>query len=185
MERTTYMDDIVEGLQEHDSDALREAMNVYGDKLLRLATTYVKDENMAVDIVQQVFIKLYYKIEQFDNRSSLYTWLYRITINQCKSKLRTWSFRNIFFTDKLPEQKTESNVENIVVDNETSDELYQGILRLDPKYRLVIVLYYYHDFQIDEIANILETNENTIKTRLFRARKKLKKTLNSKGGYYE
>ena len=185
MEDVINMDSIVQRLKTKDDTALAEIMDLYGDDLMRLATAYMKDEALAADIVQQVFIKLYYRIDQFENKSSIYTWLYRITVNQCKTKLKSWSFRNIFFTDDLPERNADSNVEKDILDNELEDELYKEILKLDLKYRIVIILYYYHELKISEIAEILDSNENTIKTRLYRGRNKLKDFLtNKKGGYF-
>ncbi|MFW6030360.1 MAG: sigma-70 family RNA polymerase sigma factor [Halanaerobiales bacterium] len=186
MENPTYMKELVDGLQQQDTDALEEVMNLYGDKLLRLAIVYMKDYNLAVDIVQQVFIKLYYHIGQFKDQSSLYTWLYRITINECKSKIRSWSFRKLLFTDNLLEKGKTKNIEEDFIKEESKKELFQEILKLKDKYRLVIVLFYYYDFKINEIAEILETNDNTIKTRLFRGRKLLKNFLiKNKEEYYE
>ena len=186
MESITFMENVLEGIQKQDSEALNKAMELYGDKLLKVASVYLKDDNLACDIVQKVFIKLYNRIDQFENRSSLYTWLYRITINECKSELRSWNFRNIFYTNKLPTRKSDQNIEQNVLDKETRVELYQQILKLDIKYRMVIHFYYYEDLSIKEISSILETNENTIKTRLYRGRKKLKEFLTAKeGGSYE
>ena len=177
MEEVVNMDEIIQRLKKRDDKALKEIMDSYGDSLLRLATAYMKDESLAADIVQQVFIKLYYRIDQFKNNSSLYTWLYRITINECKSQLNSWSFRKIFFTNELPEEKAKANVENNILENELEDEIYNEILKLEVKYRIPIILHYYQELKIKEIAEILDSNENTIKTRLYRARNKLKNYL--------
>lgn len=194
MEDTAAMDDfiqteLVKKLKEKNKDALEKIIDCYGDKLLKTAYTYMKNEAKAKDIVQKVFIKLYYKINMFREKSSLYTWLYRITINECKSRLRKWSYKNIFYSNKVTEisdmKKSESGYENMpenrVLEKEKKNEVYQIILNLKAKYRIVIVLYYYHELKIKEIAEIVEEKEATIKTRLFRARKKLKKILSEKG----
>ncbi len=184
MEEVYCMENLLERLHTKDTYALRDAMRIYGDRLLKVAYVYLKDAEMAKDVVQTVFIKLYYKIDQFKDQSSLYTWLYRITVNECKTKLRSWSFRKIFFTDNLPEVKIQADIAEKVVRDETRDEIYNLILKMDVKYRMVILFFYYYDYSIKEIAEIMGMKEATVKTRLHRGKKILKDHLTKRGGEF-
>jgi RNA polymerase sigma factor (sigma-70 family) len=71
-------------------------MEEYGDMVIRLAFTYVKQKQLAEDISQEVFISCYKNLTTFQNKSSYKTWIYRITVNKCKDLLRSWSFKNLF-----------------------------------------------------------------------------------------
>ena len=177
-------DKTVKKLKEKDTTALARVIDRYGDRLMKTAYTYCKDYHLARDVVQNVFIKLYYKIDMFEERSSLYTWLHRITVNECKSKVRKWSFRNIFYRDNMrdisdsrEEVARAEKPEAVVIDNEKREQIYEQVMALRRKYRMVVYYYYYQDFSVKETAEILGEKEATIKTRLFRARKKLKKML--------
>ncbi|MFP4016010.1 MAG: sigma-70 family RNA polymerase sigma factor [Halanaerobiales bacterium] len=179
---TVYTDEIISseiisGLKNKDEYALERVIDLYSDKLFRLAYVYLKDRGLAEDTVQKVFIKLYYKAHQFKEESTLYTWLYRITINQCKSKLRKWHFKNIVYTDEVPEKEEANNPDNNLLENELKKELFLHIMKLDLKYRIPLVCFYYYDLSIREIAEVMDEKENTVKTRLYRARNKLKNYL--------
>lgn len=160
-----------------------DLVDQYGEGLIRLAFTYVKNQQAAEDIVQDVFMRAYEKRDDFKGHSSYKTYLYRMTINRCYDHLRSWSFKNVQISNKLTmifqgENSTETNA--II-----RDERYvlgQEILSLPLKYREVLVLYYYKDLSVEEIAIILKCSSNTIKTRLKRAREKLKTQLEKKGG---
>jgi RNA polymerase sigma factor (sigma-70 family) len=78
-------------------EIIERLMNEYGKSVVRLAFTFVKKEQLAEDIAQEVFIKCYQNLDAFRNESSYKTWVYRITVNLCKDRLRSWSFRNIIF----------------------------------------------------------------------------------------
>lgn len=154
---------------------LVELMEKYGDMVLRVAFTYVKEKQLAEDLSQEVFIKCYQSLDSFENRSSYQTWLYRITVNCCKDYVRSWSFRNLIPQSLINKNEQDiDSVISIVVKKEDNNKLFQQVLKLSVKLREVLILYYYEDLTIDEIANVLDLNPNTVKSRLSRARKSLK-----------
>ncbi|WP_349410075.1 sigma-70 family RNA polymerase sigma factor [Pseudalkalibacillus sp. SCS-8] len=160
-------------------DRLNWLMDEYGDSIVRLAYTYTKQKQMAEDIAQDVFIKCYEKLDTFREESSYRTWLYRITVNTCKDALKSWSYRNLFFTDIIspkwlrPHRSTEIE---IVVDEE-SRMISEKVLALPVKLREVIILHYYEELSTEEVAQLLKLNQNTVKSRLYRGRLQLKKML--------
>lgn len=163
-------------MNEKKSEKLEWAMTEYGESLIRLAFTYVKDIHKAEDIIQDVFLKVYANLHQFKGTSSFKTYLYRITINQCKDYLKSWSFKNLFFTEKNIEYSLDS-FESTVIRFEENYELGMKILDLPIKYREVIILHYYQDYSISEIATLLTVSESTIHTRLRRAKQRLKEKI--------
>ncbi|WP_112181140.1 sigma-70 family RNA polymerase sigma factor [Paraliobacillus zengyii] len=155
---------------------LEEIMLEHGSELVRLAFNYVKDKETAKDMVQNTFIKCYENLDDFHFDSSIKTWLYRITINQCKDYLRSWHYRKVHakslfgssITGLLP------TTEDKVIRDSEHEEMKGFIFSLPKNYREVIFLYYYKSLSIGEIAEVTDLNINTVKTRLSRAKQRLK-----------
>jgi len=164
---------------ERDSILLRNAIKENGEYLLRLAYFYVKDWSIAEDIIQEVFVSYYLKSDQFENRSSLKTYLAKITVNKCHDYLRSWKNKIHIYTYRLFDNSSanKDTPEELLLDKDKNDLLIQEILDMSIKYRDVILLYYYQDFNISEISQILNCSENTVKTRLVRAKAILKSKL--------
>ncbi|MGN7477384.1 sigma-70 family RNA polymerase sigma factor [Solibacillus silvestris] len=168
---------------------MREIMQTYGDYLTRLSYVYVKNWTIAEDIVQDVFIK-YFETRQFEGRASLKTYLAKMTIHKSCDHLRSFKNRirilenlwNSMPSDSMPstEQQTLKKLEQNSIAN--------SVLQLPIKYREVIVLFYYEELTSLEIAALLDTSENTIKTRLRRGRALLKTSLSGlqlRGDFFE
>ena len=160
-------------------------MNEYGENVVRLAFTYTKQKQLSEDIAQEVFIKCYENLDNFRNESSYKTWLYRITVNLCKDKLRSWSFKNIILTEFFSKiMSPNKSPEMELVGLEEKRLVAEKILSLPLKYREVIILYYYEEMPYNQISDFLNLSIQTIKSRLHRARVLLKKSLegNKKNG---
>lgn len=151
---------------------LEQMMNQYGDYIARTCYIYLKDWALAEDAVQEVFIKAYRYISEFRKESSEKTWLTSIAINICKNYRRTNWFRKV----QVGIEKTETYnmLEDELINQINQSELLKQVMELPIKYREVILLYYYQDFKVNEITEILGISESSIKMRLNRARKKLK-----------
>ncbi|MGY3715801.1 sigma-70 family RNA polymerase sigma factor [Sutcliffiella cohnii] len=151
-------------------------MDEYGDRLTKLSYNYTKDWSLAEDIVQDVFITCYKKYENIDEIVSLKSWIFRITINKCKDLLKSSLFKRIVMNSTFLTQikSLELTPESFILKRSEEAFLSTCVLALPIKYREVITLYYYEEFSIEEISEILQINRNTIKTRLNRARMKLK-----------
>ncbi|MER1999364.1 MAG: sigma-70 family RNA polymerase sigma factor [Lysinibacillus sp.] len=153
---------------------LEEYIEQYGDYLYRIAFIYMKDQHAAEEVVQDVFMKLY-ETRQFEGKSSLKTYLTRMTINTCYDYLRKWKARKNQLLDYV--LKREHAAEQVVLALQERDEIVESILKLPLKYREVILLYYYDDLTTAEVAALLKVPESTVGTRLQRARQKLKQIL--------
>jgi RNA polymerase sigma-70 factor (ECF subfamily) len=159
-------------------ERLEWLMNEYGKNVTRLAFTYTKQKQLSEDIAQEVFIKCYEHLDNFRNESSYKTWVYRITVNLCKDKLKGWAYRNIILTEFLSKTKgSNKSPELELIGLEDKQLLSKKILSLPVKYREVIILYYYEEMSYGQISDLLNLSLQTIKSRLHRARLLLKKLL--------
>ena len=153
-------------------DEYTKIFNLFKNDVYRLAFSYTKNYLESDDIVQSVFIKLYKNFDRFEDDICIKKWLTRVTINECKTLfLSAWKRKMFPITEKE---------ENIAIDKPKDIGLIDSLFQLPKKYRIVLFLFYYEDYKIKEIAEILNIKESTIKTRLSRGRTLLKDVL--KGG---
>ncbi|WP_079708844.1 sigma-70 family RNA polymerase sigma factor [Paraliobacillus ryukyuensis] len=164
---------------------LEAVMIEHGDALVRLAFHYVKNKEVAKDMVQNAFIKCYEKLDTFRYDSSLRTWLYRITINQCKDYLKSWHYKQVSVKEAMEQtlRSAQVSIEENIIKGEEEEQFKQLIFSLPIKYREVIYLYYYESLSTPEISQVTGLKENTIKTRLRRAKAKLKVMFEEVGIY--
>jgi RNA polymerase sigma-70 factor (ECF subfamily) len=165
-------------------ELIAELLVLYGTELKRIAFMYVHDHALTEDILQEVFIACYNNLDNFRGESSYKTWLVKITVNKCKDSLRRWSMRNIIYKPKIDIQKLHhSSPESTYITKVEDIELVEQVMKLPIKLRDVIILFYYQELNVEEVSSILNININTVKSRLFRARKKLEESM--KGGDHE
>lgn len=155
---------------------LEKVMIEYGNELVRLAFSYVKDSETAKDMVQNTFIKCYKNLETFRFDAQIKTWLYRITINECKDYLKSWNYKMVQAKSFLNETAKSilPSTEKIVIDKYNNEEIKDTIFSLPKIYREVVYLYYYDSLSTKEIAEVLDIPVNTVKTRFRRAKQRLK-----------
>ncbi|WP_042347784.1 sigma-70 family RNA polymerase sigma factor [Bacillus massiliigorillae] len=172
-----YFSELIE--YANDEDLLDEIMTKYGQRILELAYSYVGDQSLAEDLTQEIFVKCYKAIHTYNRQSKIKTWLWRIAINHCKDYLRSWYHRKVMITEKITSYAGASkyNVEKTIEVHEDGKKLAQAVLQLPVKYREVVYLHYYEDLSFKEISSIININENTIKTRMRRAKQLLRQEL--------
>lgn len=142
--------------------------NLFKNDIYRLAYSYMGNYSDADDITQSVFIKLYRKMNTLDSTESIKKWLIKVTINECKTLfLSSWYKRIVPLTSK------EENIGKI----DNNNDILDSIMELPKKYRIVIYLYYYENYKIKDIVDMLRMNENTVKTQLKRAKSMLRDIL--------
>ena len=170
----------LEWIDTEDKDVMiDEMMNRYGQEVLQLVFSYVNNRSIAEDLTQDIFVKCYNGLHTYRGKSKLRTWLWRIAINHCKDFLKSWYNKNVVITEDEPLTNTTKKemVEQTVIQREADDQLISAIMMLPIKYREVIYLYYYEELPIKEIAVLTEVGDNTVKTRLRRAKGLLKERL--------
>lgn len=135
----------------------------------RIAYRYVKNPIDTDDVFSEVFLAYFKKPRAFESEEHRKAWLIRVTINCAKDMLAQKSQWQQIHEETIPD--------NAVANTDTYIDLYTAIEQLRPEYREVIKLYYLEDLSVKQIAQILDKNENTVKTQLSRARETLKSVL--------
>lgn len=159
-----------------DSQAIEQFIRQYQQGVFRLAVSILRDEQDANDAAQDVFIAALRAIERYKDYSTIKAWLYSITLNACRSRLRkrkTIENLNQAMLN-LSQLEKQHTPEDSVIKSQKDRALWNALEKLGEKHRLPVLLYYYHDLPISEIAEILGTNEGTIHSRLFTARARLR-----------
>lgn len=143
---------------------IEQTVKKYSSSMLKVAFSLLKSTADAEDAVQEAFVKLITKAPEFENDEHRKAWLLRVTVNISKNMLKSAKRKNLPLTEEIPY-------------SEKSEDVLPYVLSLDEKYRVVTHLYYYENYSIKEIAEILSLPTATIGTRLSRARKMLEKSL--------
>lgn len=136
--------------------------------LYRLAYSYVKNKEDALDIIQESFYKAFNSIEKLQNATDIKPWLYRIVINTAIDFLRKNQRITVMEEDKL------ESYSQATVDTYQDLDLQTALDNLSTNYKTIIILRYFEDLKLSEIAQLLDENINTIKTRLYAGLKKLR-----------
>lgn len=182
--RTTEEAALVRRVQAHDEMAFREVVDRYQAKVFSIIYGILRNRNDAEDIAQQVFAKIYFSIKNFDFRSSLLTWIYKITVNECYDYLRKKRVRKLVYEsdfsseDSLRMENSEPATDQApAVDKRLAqhDLIIKLLSKISEEDRSLILLKEVEGHSVEELASMTGMNENTIKVKLFRARQKLVK----------
>ena len=140
--------------------------------MYKTAFTYVHDRDEALDIVQEAITKALQNINKLKHQEYVKTWFYRILINESLQYIKKNKRNNLYEIENLENEivdYSEIPIENI--------EIYKCINKLNEKIRTVIILRFFEDMKIEEIAYSTKTNENTVKSRLYKGVQELKKMI--------
>lgn len=169
-----------------DLEAFEQLIRLYEKKVFSTIYYMVKNENEIEDIAQEVFIKIYRNLHNYKGNSSVYTWIYRITINTCIDTLKKHK-KVVYLEDTTKNNngdeitiqlEDDSKLPNeIVEDNEIKESLIKCIRRLPHEQSTIIILRDIKGFSYMEIAEILKLNLGTVKSKISRARSLLKEEL--------
>lgn len=162
-------------LKNGDKDSFDLLYEEYYLSLYRTALLILGNREEAEDVLQDTFLSIYKNINNLKEFNKLRPWIFSILKNSCytRYKNRKREFPDEFILEKADSKLISSGEDEFVLNNEVESAL----LKLNHKEREVLILFYYDDFSIEEIAKILKTFQGTVKSRLFRARKNLKKEI--------
>jgi RNA polymerase sigma-70 factor (ECF subfamily) len=175
---------LVRRVQSGDELAFREIVERYQTKIFSIIYGILRNHNDAEDIAQQVFTKVYFSIRNFDFRSSLLTWIYKITVNECYDYLRKKRVRKLVYESDFSQedaQRMESSEPAVDTGTPIDTRLAQRDLavkllaKVSQEDRSLILLKEVEGHSVEELAQMTGLNENTIKVKLFRTRQKLLK----------
>jgi RNA polymerase sigma-70 factor (ECF subfamily) len=182
--RTSEEAALVRRVQAKDELAFREIVDRYQAKVYSIIYGILRNRNDAEDIAQQVFAKIYFSIKNFDFRSSLLTWIYKITVNECYDYLRKKRVRKLVYEsdfsaeDTLMMENSQPATDHApAVDTQLAqrDVINKLLSKISAEDRSLILLKEVEGHSVEELSQMTGLNENTIKVKLFRARQKLVK----------
>lgn len=154
---------------------LNDLMVAYGKDVWNFAFSMLRKKELADDITQDVFLKVYRNLHAFRSEAAVKTWLLTITRNTVFDYRRSAYFRRIMLVDVFEFRGERRSAEQEVVDSEAINGMWEMVMKLPPKYREAIVLFAHHQLSMKEMAEVLGVNEGTVKSRLHHARQKLAK----------
>ncbi len=180
--RKTEEAQLVQRIQARDEMAFREIVDRYQSKVFSIIYGILRNRNDAEDISQQVFAKIYFSIGKFDFRSSLLTWIYKITVNECYDYLRKKKVRKLVYESDFSDEESTGMERGEADSAMPADErlakrdlVLKLLSKISPEDRQLMLLKEVEGHSVEELAGMMGMNENTIKVKLFRARQKLLK----------
>lgn len=174
--------ELVRRAQHEDQAAFEELVRRHQHRVFAVAGGILRRREDVEDIAQQVFVKAYFSLKRFDQRAAFSTWLYKITVNECWDMLRKKKVRPLVYEADLSEEQARQVTAAAEQDRDGPDisETLQArqrverlLVGLDERDRLMLVLKEVEGFAVEEIAQVLDLNANTVKVRLFRARRRI------------
>jgi RNA polymerase sigma-70 factor, ECF subfamily len=181
---------LIRKLRDRDEKAFRELVDQYGDRVYNMTYRMLGDRAEAEDISQEVFIAVFKTIDTFRGDSKLSTWLYRVTANHCKNRIKYLARRHDRARDEYddgvvadgapqaysaprPAPRPDKHLEGV----ELERLMQSAIAELDEDHRLLVILRDVEDLAYEEICHITGLAEGTVKSRLHRARMALRKKM--------
>jgi RNA polymerase sigma-70 factor (ECF subfamily) len=178
-------------LRERDERAFRELIDAYGDRVFNLTFRMLGNRAEAEDLAQEVFITVFKSIDQFRGESKFSTWLYRVTANHCKNRIKYLARRHERGKDEFDDERGQDDgadgpmvaprpsprPDQQLLGAELELVLQEAIGELDEEQRILVVLRDVEDLSYEEICAITDLPEGTVKSRLHRARLALRKKL--------
>jgi len=180
-----YDDDLIfiERFQNGDTSAFGDIVLKYQDKIYNLCRHMLRNADDAEDAAQDVFLKAYQALPKFQPEASLYTWLYRIAINTCLDYKKKPIFESLFGDSGEGERLIHDRAsdapspEKLYQSKQIDQVLQEGLEKLSPKLRAIIILKEIEELSYEEIADTLEISMGTVKSRIARAREELRKIM--------
>lgn len=170
--------DWVSAALDGDQDAFAEIVYAFQDAVYNLCYRMLGERTEAEDAAQEAFLRAYMNLQRYDTARSFKTWLLSIASNYCIDRLRRRRLQWLSLDDEPTEaslglSSSEPEPEDVTLLREHSQAVQDLLHELSPEYRAVVVLRYWYDYSYAEIADIMDTTESAIKSRLFRARQTL------------
>jgi RNA polymerase sigma-70 factor, ECF subfamily len=179
--------EVIEACQQGDPDAFRLLFEAHRDKVYSIALRFTGEESAAMDIAQEVFLKVLGRIHSFRREARFETWLYRMTVNTCLDHQRRRRRLIPLIEDWLEAVRpSKASALTDLLREEAQGQVQKMVARLAPEHRMVVVLRYTEGLSYEEIAEVLGCSKGTVSSRLNRAHKILERRLaayrNSGGG---
>ncbi len=172
------MEELVKKAKKGDENAFNELILLTQKEMYLIAKTKLKDENDIADAIQETILSCYKNLRKLRDNKLFKTWLIKILINECNKIYKKRKKQDVSYEEK--------EVENylMIEDNSFENISFDILIRnLNEEEKLILTLYYYSGYSTKEISKIIKVNENTIRSKISRAKYKLRNQY--EGGYYE
>lgn len=179
----TKLEKLVKRAMRRNENALLELLSYYQEYLYRTAYMYYQNEQESLDAVSECVAKIYINIPKLKEPAYFKTWMTKILLNEVFGKVK--QYKTGLSLDELKEQGYEAELLETSISNEEKMDLYHAMELLSPDAKKVLILKYFQDWSIRDIAQILEVSEENVKVMLYRARKQLRKIYKEELGYEE
>jgi RNA polymerase sigma-70 factor (ECF subfamily) len=167
--------------REGDAAAMGALVRAYESRIYRLALSMLNDPAEADEATQDTFSTALQRLTSFRGEASFATWLYAIALNVCRGRLRQRRRRErlavVLHALRLTDQSHERYAEQVAIEHETDRTVWQALHALNDKQREAILLRYYHDLKLNDIAQVVGVSERTIRTWLHQAHEQLRAEL--------
>lgn len=179
----------VQGALAGDEQAFAEIVYTFQNAVYNLCYRMLGERTEAEDAAQEAFLRAYSHLDRYDPGRPFKTWLLTIASNHCIDRIRKRRMQYLSLDDEplaasLALSSDDPEPEEAAVDHERSAEIQLLLETLNPDYRAAVILRYWYDYSYQEIAEMLNTTESAVKSRLFRARKALEEQLGSRNTEY-
>ena len=168
-------------------DSFADIVEEYQRPVFNLCYRMLNDVSEAEDATQEAFVRAYVHFDSYDATRKLSTWLFSIASHYCLDRMKKRRLPQIFWDevpgDHMPSGKAADQPEYVMVASETSVEIQALLGNLAPEDRSVVILKYWHGMRCQEIAEVLNASVSAIKSRLFRARKKMAAQIDAETGH--
>ncbi len=172
---------LIERIAEGRKDAMQVLFARHNVRVFRFALRLVNDRSVAGDIVSDVFLEVWRKAGQFEARSQVSTWILAIARYKALTALRGRRFEELDEAKINTIEDASETPEGLMQRAQTGEILRECLQQLSPAHREIIDLVYYHERSIEEVSEIIGVPANTVKTRMFYARKRIGEMMAAKG----
>lgn len=173
-------EELIQRIKTKDRDAFKELFDMYREKVYRMSYIILREKTAAEDVLQEVFIQVYLKIKDLKHIAAFEVWLYRITMNCCRKFINKESKFSTINIDENYDGYTDiqddeiNTPESILSNKEFCKEVMKELYELPEYQRISLILFYYNEMSIKEIAIIMNCSDGTVKSRLFHGKKHLR-----------
>ena len=175
------IDEVIARVKNGEDHCFAHMIKHYEQKVFTTVIRIVRNRTVAEDIVQDIFIKVYYNLHKYEKKGSFNAWLYRIVVNKCFDYLRKYKQQARSIDMDIADGRYP---EKILLLREKNEQLEQLLQQLDETEYFVLLLKFVNGLRYDEISEVLQIPMNEVRNKLHRSKRKLRSIGTTKGGYF-
>ena len=175
------MDEVIARVKNGENHYFEHVINHYEQKIFITVIRIVRNRAATEDIVQDIFIKVFYSLHKYKHTGSFNAWIYRIVVNYCFDYLRKHKYQTIEIASDVMDSRYP---EKLLLLRERNEQLERLLQQLDETDYFVLLLKYVNELSYDEISEVLQISLNDVRNKLHRSKRKLRSIVTTEGGYF-